>query len=148
MAAQTINQAPQITNFNIRAGDTLRFGFCIRDVTTGQLQPLTSMTLRCQVRTKQGVLKQTLTEGGGGGIEITDAPEWNTALLGAQNPVPPVADEDVTDGMAYFSISATTTADLATCRELKYDIEVTDSDGQVRTHRAGTISGEQDVTRA
>ncbi len=146
MAVQTINQAAQVTNFIIRAGDTLRFGFWIREVTTGQLQPLTDMTLRCQVRTKQGVLKQTLTEGSG--IEITDAPEWNDALLGTQSPVPPVADEDVTDGMAYFSISAATTADLATCRELKYDIEVTDADGQVRTHRAGTISGEQDVTRA
>ncbi len=146
MAVQTISQAAQVTNFVVRAGDTLRFGFWIREVTTGQLQPLTDLTLRCQVRTKQGVLKQTLIEGDG--IEITEAPEWNDATLGPQSPVPPVADEDVTDGMAYFSIDATTTADIAICRELKYDIEVTDAEGQVRTHRAGIISGEPDVTRA
>ena len=134
MAVQTISQAAQVTNFVVRAGDTLRFGFWIREVTTGQLQPLTDLTLRCQVRTKQGVLKQTLIEADG--IEITEAPEWNHATLGPQSPVPPVADEDVTDGMAYFSIDATTTADIAICRELKYDIEVTDAEGQVRTHRA------------
>jgi len=146
MAVQTINQAPQITNFVVRAGDSLQFGFWIRNATTGQLEPLTDKTIKCQVRTRQGVLKQSLIAGDG--IEITEAPEWNATILGTQSPVPPVADEDVTDGMAILTIDGTTTADLEKCKELKYDIEVTETDGQVRTHRAGTITGEADVTRA
>lgn len=146
MAAQIVNQSPQITNFSVRAGDTLVFGFRLREQVTGQLQPLTGRVLRCQVRTKQGVLKQTLTEGSG--IEITTSPEWDEDILGVQSPIPPVADEDVVDGMAVFSVSAVTTADIATCRELRYDIEVTEADGQVRTHRAGAVTGEADVTRA
>jgi hypothetical protein len=145
MAAQTINQSPQVTDFTVLAGDTLQFGFRIRDVDTGQLVPLTGKTIHCQVRTKQGVLKQDLTEGDG--ITITTSPEWNTAQDGAQDPVPPVADEDVTDGMAVLLIEAATTADIATCRELKYDIEVTEPDGQVRTHRIGRITGQTGVTR-
>lgn len=145
MAVQTINQSPQITNFVVRAGDTIQFGFSIRNKDTGQLEELTDKVLHCQVRTKQGVEKQNLVLGAG--IELTNAPEWDTAARGTQTPVPPVADEDVPDGLAVLTIVGATTEDITICRELKYDLEVTEPDGYVLTHRAGTITGEADVTR-